>query len=211
VKGLCGGHRTGKTSLARTYAEKYGALFVETPTSAIFRELGLDPAQRFTFSERLAIQEVILQRTDELVYAAVPVGVDAIADRTPLDMLAYTMAEAVGDAVQPEDQERFARYANACFDITNKRFSMVVLVQPGIPLQHTSGKAVANAAYIEHLNSLILGLCVDQRMKTSHFYIPRQNLEMEDRLRCLINASNRAEGYAQQDLQNHILLGGVLQ
>src|SRR3569832_345872 len=62
--GLCGAHRTGKTSLAKAYAKKHGIAFMETSVSAIFKELGLDPAASFDFKTRLDIQEVILERLD---------------------------------------------------------------------------------------------------------------------------------------------------
>jgi hypothetical protein len=155
--------------------------FVETSVSAIFKELGFDPAVTYDFSTRLTIQEEILMRL-ERVYAKRNKMTLAITDRTPLDMLAYTMAEAIGDSVSERDQERFRKYAQNCIDVTNRRFSIVCLVQPGIPVIAAEGKAALNEAYIEHLNSLMLGLSVDERVKTSHFYIPRHMTDMDDRI-----------------------------
>jgi hypothetical protein len=179
--GLIGAHRVGKTTLARAYAERRKMEFVETSVSAIFKELGFDPAVTYDFSTRLTIQEEILMRL-ERVYSKCNKMTFAITDRTPLDMLAYTMAEAIGDSVSERDQERFRKYAQNCIDVTNRRFSIVCLVQPGIPVIAAEGKAALNEAYIEHLNSLILGLSVDERVKTSHFYIPRHMTDMDDRI-----------------------------
>lgn len=208
--GLCGAHRTGKTSLARAYAEKHGIAFVETSVSAIFRDLGHDPSAAFDFKTRLDIQEVILTRLDA-VYGALNPAELAITDRTPIDMLGYTMSEAIGDAVSAADQARFQKYVERCFDVTNRRFSTLVLVQPGIPLEIAAGKAVLNDAYIEHLNSLMLGLSVDQRVKMPHYYIPRQLTKMEDRIAALENAVGRAEHIAQQDSNTWRQSGGLLQ
>lgn len=194
--GLLGAHRTGKTSLAKQYAEKHGIAFIETSVSAIFKELGYDPAGTFDFATRLTIQEAILERLDKM-YGGV-VG-QAICDRTPIDLMAYTAAEAVGESVTPADQTRFARYVQRCFEMTNKRFSTIILVQPGIPLVMAEGKAALNEAYIEHLNSLMLGLSVDQRVRVPHFYIPRQLIAMEDRLAALENAVGRASHSATQE------------
>jgi len=208
--GLCGSHRTGKTSLARAYAEKQKIAFVETSVSAIFRELGHDPATAFDFKTRLDIQEVILDRLDQ-VYGKLDPAALAITDRTPIDMLAYTMAEAVGAAVGEAEQARFARYTQRCLEVTNKRFSTLVLLQPGIPLVFEEGKALMNPAYIEHLNSLMLGLSVDERVKCSHFYILRRLTDMNERVEALDSAVRKSEYFAQQQVEAHVIRGGYLQ
>lgn len=189
--GLCGGHRTGKTTLARAFAEKRGIPFVETSVSAIWRELGYDPAVTYDFETRLTVQEEILKRVDT-AYGK-HAGLEFITDRTPLDMAAYTLADAIGDRVPENCQERLAKYVNACFDVTNRRFGIVLLVQPGIKLVHEEGKAAVNAGYIEHLNSLILGLTVDERLTCQHFYIPRPVVDLERRLGALENCVDRSK------------------
>lgn len=189
MDGLAGAHRTGKTSLAKAYAEKHGLTFLQTSVSAIFKDMGYDPAVTYDFSTRLTIQEEILKRLDKVF--ADQVGERVVADRTPLDFLAYTMAEAIGEVVSDEDQARFAKYTADCFECLNKRFSMLLIVQPGIALVQEEGKAVLNQAYIEHLNSLLLGLSVDERVKIPHFYVPRAMIDMDDRMSSLEFASNR--------------------
>jgi hypothetical protein len=178
--GLCGAHRTGKTTLARMYAKEAGIEFIETSVSAINKELGFDLSKEHPFAERLSQQKMILDRVDE-IYARHS-GKKCIVDRTPLDMIAYTMAEAIHERVSPDDQEDFAQYVQKCFDIANKRFGVVVLVQPGIEIKDAEGKAVPNAAYIEHLNTLILGVMCDERLNVPHGYIQRNKTEMEERL-----------------------------
>ena len=179
--GLSGSHRVGKTSLARAYAEKNGLKFVETSASQVFKDMGLDPAVRYDFSTRLTVQEEILKRFD-VEYAKHCHSDMAIADRTPLDLLGYTMADAVQDAVPEHEQKRFAKYVRDCFDVVNRRFSVLIVVQPGIELVAAEGKASPNMAYIEHLNSLIIGLSVDERVKVAHFYVPRRVTDMEERV-----------------------------
>lgn len=178
--GLCGAHRTGKTTLARLYAKEAGIEFVETSVSAINKELGFDLTKEHSFAERLNQQYIILDRVDE-IYARHS-GERCIVDRTPLDMISYTMAEAINDRVSDEDQARFAQYVQKCFDITNKRFGVVVLVQPGIEIKDAEGKAAPNHAYIEHLNTLILGLVCDERLNVPHGYIQRNKTDLADRL-----------------------------
>ncbi len=186
--GLCGAHRVGKSSLAREYAKKFNIPFIETSVSAaVFSKLGLDPSVTYDFPTRLTVQEEILKHLDGL-YSGHIMAFGAITDRTPLDLLGYTLAEAIGHRVPPECQARLKKYVEDCFEMTNRRFGTVILVQPGIPLVHEERKAAMNEGYIEHLNSLILGLTVDERLDTAHYYIPRQLTDMSDRVEAVNNA-----------------------
>lgn len=204
--GLCGAHRTGKTSLARAVAEKHeDVLFLETPVSGICKELGFDPARTHDFKTRLEVQGEILKRVDA-IYAK-HAGERAITDRTPLDMIAYTMADAIGDRVAQEDQQRFASYVQQCIDVTNKRFGVLIVVQPGIPLVPAEGKAALNAAYIEHLSAIILGLSVDERVKPLHFYLPRSMTDMVERVGAVEFAMGRAEKRAQEQIEREVAGG----
>jgi len=202
--GLSGAHRTGKSALARAFAKKHKLTFVETSASAVFQEMGLDPSVTYDFSTRLTIQEEILKRFDKL-YASHTRSDMSITDRTPLDMLAYTMAEAIGDTVLEEDQKRFEKYIQSCFDVLNKRFSTLIVIQPGIQIVAEEGKAALNNAYIEHLNSLILGLSVDERVKAAHFYIPRHMKGMEDRIAAVEFAASRTAHRMAVELEGSTL------
>lgn len=202
--GLCGAHRTGKTSLARAFAEKHGLEFVQTSVSQVFKDMGLDPAKHYDFGTRMDVQEEILRRHDQL-YAQHTKADLAITDRTPLDFLMYTLADAVHDAVAEADQARFKKYVQSCFDVTNKRFAVLLVVQPGIPIIAEEGKASLNPAYIEHLNSLVLGLSADERIKTSHFYLPRSTTDMEDRINALDFALGRARRKAEVELEHAVV------
>lgn len=191
--GLCGAHRTGKTALARAYAERHGLEFVQTSVSQVFKDMGLDPAANYAhdFKTRLDVQEAILKCSDAQ-YAAVGAR-PAIADRTPLDFLMYTLADASQAAVPNELQPRFKKYVQDCIDVANKRFGVLLVVQPGIKIVAEDGKGALNDAYIEHLNSVILGLSVDERIKAQHFYIRRSMTDMDERIAALDFAVTRAK------------------
>lgn len=178
--GLTGAHRTGKSTLAREYAKKVGAEFLETPVSSIFKELGYDPAKTYDFPTRMMIQEEVLQRVDALYATAA--GHNVVTDRTPMCMLAYATAEAIGDTVPEDCQERFRRYMKSCFDVVNRRFHTLIVVQPGLPIVPAEGKAAPNLAYIEHLNALVRGFCLDERVKPSCYYVPRTTLDLAKRV-----------------------------
>lgn len=196
--GLAGSHRVGKTSLAEEVSAKRKCNFLATSVSQVFYDLGFDPADSYDFRTRLTIQEAVLEHVDAK-YAAAPVGALSICDRTPLDMLAYTLAEAYGDRVSDADQDRLERYTQKCLEVTNKRFALLLVVQPGIPLVAGSGKAVLNKAYIEQLNCLILGLTVDDRVATSVFRIPRYMTDMEERVDAVNYAVGRVMKFIEAD------------
>lgn len=198
--GLCGPHRSGKTTLAREYAKNSDAKFLETRASVVFKDMGLDPAKTYDFSTRMDVQEEILKRF-EADYRKQIGGMSIITDRTPLDLLAYTLAEAVADNVEGQNEERLERYSYNCFRVLNNYFSIVMLVQPGLPLVAENGKAALNKAYQEHLNAIILGLMVGEKTNVPAFFIPRSNLDLGERLDLLQRCIGRTVGRVQEEIQ----------
>ena len=136
-----------------------GAQFVRTRVSEVFKESGLHPAQPMDFATRLTVQFRILDACESDWQAA---GENFITDRTPMDLMAYTFGDIQGDT-QVNDAE-FDHYVERCFEAANRFFDTLVIIQPGIPLTEAEGKAALNKAYIEHINSLIIGLCHDERL-----------------------------------------------
>ena len=176
--GLCGAHRTGKTTLAMELAKLKGAQFVRTRVSEIFKECGLHPAQPMDFATRLNIQIRLLDACESDWQGA---GENFITDRTPVDLMAYTLGDIQGDTqVSAPD---FDRYVERCFEAANRFFDTLIIIQPGIPLANAEGKAALNKAYIEHINSLIIGLCHDQRVRCKILTLSREITEFGERVR----------------------------
>ena len=191
--GITGSHRVGKTTLAKAYAEKWNIPFVETKVSDIFKELGVDPSKLSRIEERIGIQIEILKRTCKLYSNANVLG-GFISDRTPLDMLAYTLADIGNELLSAEVETLVARYTNDCIEATNNYFATLLLVQPGIPIVLAEGKAATSPAFMEHLNTILLGLMVDERVMPNHYYIPRKILDLSQRLLALECAVNKSLG-----------------
>ena len=91
--GLCGSHRTGKTTLAKEVSCKTGLKFIQTSTSEVFAQNGLDPSEPMDFSTRIWIQNKVVSAAEEVWKGA---GERFITDRTPIDMMAYTLADIDG-------------------------------------------------------------------------------------------------------------------
>ncbi|MDQ3010100.1 MAG: ATP-binding protein [Acidobacteriota bacterium] len=176
--GLCGAHRTGKTTLAMELAKLKGAQFVRTRVSEIFKECGLHPAQPMDFATRLNIQIRILDACESDWQAA---GENFITDRTPVDLMAYTLGDIQGET--QVSYLEFDRYVARCFEAANRFFDTLIIIQPGIPLTEAEGKAALNKAYIEHINSLVIGLCHDERLNCRLSRIDRKVIELSERIK----------------------------
>jgi len=175
--GICGAHRTGKSTLAEKLARTLGIPFVQTTTSQVFAEAGLDPSQPMDFGTRLLIQQKVLA-AGEAVWSSS--NQPFVSDRTPIDMMAYTLADIQGTTVV--DFSQLSAYLQQCFATTNRFFRHLFVVQPGIPLVHAQGKAALNPAYIEHINALVIGLCQDSRLSCTVQLLPRSAVDLSERL-----------------------------
>jgi predicted ATPase len=174
--GLCGSHRTGKTTLAREIAARTGVDFLRTTTSEVFASNGLDPSAAMDFHTRLWIQHKVVEAAEAVWQnAAGPF----ISDRTPIDMMAYTLADIQGGTAV--DFAELERYLDHCFTVTNRFFAELVVIQPAIPLVHEEGKAALNRSYMEHLNVLVKGLCCDERLRCPFTLIARGIVALDER------------------------------
>lgn len=187
--GLLGAHRVGKTTLAKAYAEKHKISFLETNVGGIMAKYGFKFREPMTFDKRLDMQETVLMEVTQL-YKGAPGN--SITDRTPLDFIAYTMAEVTGESVPAELEERYERFINECYAITNYFFSVLTLVQPGIPVVDEPGKASLSLAYREHLNTIFLGILASERVKVAHWHYRRETLDLETRVQNLANCKAKA-------------------
>lgn len=175
--GLCGSHRTGKTTLARSISNKTGMNFLQTSTSEVFARNGLNPSVHMDFATRIMIQHKVVEAAEAVWEKACA---PFITDRTPIDMMAYTLADIQGNTVVEFDM--LEGYLAHCFAVTNMYFSSLVVVQPAIPLVHEEGKAALNKGYMEHLNILIKGLCGDERVHVPVRVIGRDITDMSLRI-----------------------------
>ena len=177
--GICGAHRTGKTTLAQQCAKLSGIPFLATAVSQVFQDMGLDPAQPLPFATRLTVQNHILDRAVSL-WANFPD--QFITDRTPIDMMAYTLADIQGTTEVQE--HRLQAYLDRCFQATNQYFRHLVIVPPAIPLVFAAGKAALNPAYIQHIHFLVVGLSYSQHISPDIKVVPlpEQIISLPDRV-----------------------------
>lgn len=183
--GLTGSHRTGKTTLARRFAEVSGYSLVETSTSAILRNVDIDPREDYPLERRLLIQRYLL---DCLEGEYVSHRNFAITDRTPIDLLAYLLADVRRTNVTDKVGQQVERYIADCYQVTRENFAGVVIVQPGIPVVEDESKAPGVASYMEHINLLCLGAIATGRLGDVKAYsLSRSCIDVDERAECLVN------------------------
>jgi len=187
---LSGSHRVGKSTLAKAFSEKTGVPFVQTGASQVFQEMGLDPKVDYPLEVRLGIQKKILESFEKQCkpYS----NKSFVTDRTPIDFMAYTLADCQRGNISDELSEKIGLYMEDCVNLTNWLFPVLIVVQPGIPLVEEKDKAPANIAYVEHINHLIMGLVVSEAIQSEHFYIPRHVIDLRERIDCMEYGLSRA-------------------
>lgn len=181
--GLSGSQRVGKTTLAVACGKSFEIPVIKTSVSKVFKSMKLDPKKHLDFAKRLEVQWRIL---DALVaeYNQAGKGI-FITDRTPIDFMAYLLSEVMMSNVTGELERQFIQYRQACFDVANNYFSVIIVVQPGIKVVECEGKASANYAHMELINTLVSGLSVSGDLSIQHTYIPRHVTDLARRVRCV--------------------------
>lgn len=209
--GLTGSHRTGKTTLAKAYGEKHETHVCLTSASGVFKTLGFDPQKDYPIEIRMDIQEAILKDFARQYKEASDIsGRSFITDRTPVDLMAYALADISRNKLSDEMEERFSKYFRSCIDLCNIYFSTLVVVKPGIPLVEDATKAPIGNAYIEHLSQIIMGLTVDERITAMHYYIPTHITELERRIACVKGAVNQTQGRLMGDMKSQMDANGLI-
>lgn len=174
--GLIGAHRVGKTTLAKLFAERTGMPYIDVDVRGMIARAGFDPKTQYDIGTRLTIQTLLLDQFETLMEESPP----SILDRTPIDFLMYMSADILRDF--PADlEEPFEVYRRSCLDAYHKYFTEGCLIQPGIPLTEAATSAPASAAYINHLNWLVKGICKEELIPI----MPRLVLDLEKRFEFL--------------------------
>lgn len=200
--GLTGAQGTGKTTLAKAFAQKQDIPVILTSTTQVMHSLGLDPAADYPLATRIASQRAILHAFERQYAHAQEVSPVFISDRTPLDLIAYMLADIQRTTVldEPELAKLVTDYVTDCYAALNRFFATVLIVQPGLPIQRgREGKADACPAYMEHFNMIAKGSLNDDRCKVRGYLIPKAVLDLDARVKCVGNGyANAFERHTQE-------------
>jgi hypothetical protein len=194
VIGLTGAQRVGKSTLAEVFAKAHDIPYLKTDVSGVWKAMGKDPKIEYPIEERIAQQRVILGELEKQYLHAAKVSPLFVTDRTQICCAAYMLADIQRSTLkgQTEVAQFVVDFVNECIESANRTFSTIVLVQPGIPASEKEGSAPFCPAFMEHFNSIALGLLVHERLGCQHYYIPRKVLDIQARLQATTHAVKAA-------------------
>lgn len=204
--GLCGSNGTGKTTLAGEFARRNTSYtFAATSVSAIMAHHGMDPALDYPIEARIKMQDTILTELDAFW---AKYHENTIFDRTPLDTAAYLLADVQRENVDAKHHPDIIAYIKRCFEITNRRFAMILQLPPVLPAQHDRvGKAPSTPAYVEHIHQLIAGVRCDERMRVRHLVLPRSYVDLDKRVEAIENVTGRTLRNFMVEVETNTLNG----
>jgi hypothetical protein len=177
--GLCGAHGTGKTTLAIALSQKLGIPYIPIDASSVFLQHGFHPSDKLDIFIRLRLQEEILDKTGNIWF-----NVDEpsfISDRTPLDMVAYLLADIGNGELNERMQSRVMVYLQTCFNVTARYFDKIVLIPPAIPFVEREYKAAINQPLIFKLHTQLLGML--NHLNLPYKELHRDCLDLGDRVK----------------------------
>lgn len=189
---LCGAHGAGKSTLAEAWARRRKLAFVASRTAQVFEALGL-PVGRLSPHDRRRAQDATLDAWEADVAAA---RGPWVSDRSPLDMAAYALLDIAGTG---EEQAWIEDYVARCVESTERHATAVVLVRPGIPYVPRAGRPAPCWA-LQHAHDLVLcGLLRDQDLGCPRYAIPRDVLDLGERMKVLDKVALVVQGLAMRE------------
>lgn len=118
----------------------------------------ITPNDNMTFGERIQVQEFLLDEM-EILLDRVSGMTNFVIDKTPIDVLAYLLANIDGTTSSIFDS-RGQAFINRCISLTAKNFTHYVVIPPGIPPASDigrMGKVFNSIMYQESITDVIIG------------------------------------------------------
>lgn len=175
--GICGVHRSGKTTLAKSITYTIaGYEYRDGSASPTLNRLKVDvrDVPNLGINKRFEIQQEITKDYSNLIK-----GHNIVIDRTPLDHLMYTIAEIIPNSI---DEGVYEAYKDLCLNLL-KGFKCIILLHPGIKIVDDKSKASPDTAYIDHLDNIITGLVYNNRNNINEIIeIPKETTDLHDRV-----------------------------
>lgn len=155
--GLSGSHRTGKGVLAKTYAEATGCYLIQGETHKTYERMGIHQRGEYDLKTELIIQREVLSDLEDL-YAAARTPY-FVTDTTPIDLAAQLYVSVKKAPLLPGQEESIEKFWMRCHKVSLEYLNLVALVQP---IDTEVPGWVPPTAYMEHLNSVTLGLMLSR-------------------------------------------------
>ncbi|RWB95633.1 MAG: hypothetical protein EOQ56_28200 [Mesorhizobium sp.] len=174
--GFVGPSRAGKTTLARKVSEELAMEFHPTSTSKVAKDHGFDLMAPLSLADRVAVQNILLDNhIKELETLPRPL----LIDRTPVDYLAYLLAEfnmTSGQAASPATLDAAHDYAKRCMSAASRYYDFLYYLAPLPFYKEEEGKHSANRAFQQHSALLMRGALSELQRSVNVAYINETDL-----------------------------------
>lgn len=184
---LSGTHRSGKTTLAKAVAAKLDIPFVEMNVAQVFTDLGISPKSHMDFKDRLFVQGKILRHMEiklGLAASSVHNGV-YITDRSPYDVLGYTMADVQRDTLDDALRHKMAAQIQLARHITASNLLGIITV-PSFPNPPEDPKsAQACPFYMDHV-AICIQSCLHSYPTTQLMAMIIESVSLDERVAELV-------------------------
>lgn len=161
IFGLCGVHRCGKTYLAQILAERFNMTFQPSVIRMSFEHHGLYPDQILTWEQRIAVQNTALDNIEKAIQKHRDANTRVIFDRTPIDLVGYTMTTVVEEGGY--DHDTFVRYMQrACSLMKNYKRALVVQPHPDLDFKEEPYKGRNEAQHMRLLENSMSSMAIMQ-------------------------------------------------
>lgn len=179
--GLCGAHRTGKSTLAAMAAKRLNIKHIASPVSEIAKSYNFNMDE-----DRRDAPHFFTMQKHILVAIAESVKDEAsfVSDRTPLDAAAYLFADVQANTGDADWQEQVLNYQAKAIAATHNLFDAVLLVPPAIPFDPMDGKPGGNLAYQEHHHLICAGLVGELSIPCAQ--LPRELVSLQERVNAVV-------------------------
>lgn len=185
IIGLSGAHGSGKTTLAKDYAEKYGIIYLDMQTGPTIVKLGYDPknVDNYSFEERLTIQTALSEHYLDLLTKAKQSGCSYITDRTFLCLAGYMQTSF--NKEKAYNQIMLENYVTE--QIANCHlFKLLVILQPVLPYTGPAEyRPETSQEWKNRFHSTLVKNVFDERMTSYSYIMPRSYINQTTRLDCL--------------------------
>lgn len=198
VIGLLGAHRVGKSYLRDHLTAVLGTRNFDYSISRETRNLGYNSSnQSYGAHLRKYIQEHLLKsmrrslrnQTTYLSPASMDYTVkELIADRTPIDLIGYAVVNLAKSPPSQSNRDWLKWYIDECIELTNKYFSNIVLIQPGIPFVPDDKSGPIEM--VDELNAVYLSMLLKPELAVPKRVMPEAMTDITERMKYVLEFIN---------------------
>lgn len=194
--GISGAHKSGKTTLAKAVADKWGLKYIDVNLSSVNRAFGASPNEIIPFARRLEIQRNMVSHCINLFSEAEE---NYISDRTFIDVAAYTLSY-MPHVVSDIESETVKLIVDQCYRAQVAFFDKTIIIGNSFdiaPHPDNSGKGAFSWSWNFQLQTLMRGLVLNANMKCPVSFIPDSHNTVSQRMskmEVLIGETQRESG-----------------